>query len=71
MSAATGVLDGTRAELSAALRDARSAWSWTTTLWLLAFAAALVAPAVLPLAGRMPDLAEFDREGRPLTKGES
>jgi branched-chain amino acid transport system permease protein len=59
MSTATGVLDETRAELSAAVRDARAAWSWTTTLWLLAFAAALVAPAVLPLSGRMPDLAQF------------
>jgi branched-chain amino acid transport system ATP-binding protein/branched-chain amino acid transport system permease protein len=59
MNATTGVLDATRAELSTAFRDARSAWSWTTTLWLLAFAAALAAPAVLPLSGRMPDLAEF------------
>jgi branched-chain amino acid transport system permease protein len=59
MSAASGVFDHTRAELLAAARDARAAWSRTTTLWLLAFAAALVAPAVLPLSGRMPDLAEF------------
>jgi branched-chain amino acid transport system permease protein len=59
MNATTGVLDETRAELSAAVRDARAAWSWTTTLWLLAFAAALIAPAVLPLSGRMPDLAQF------------
>ena len=59
MNAASGVLGQTRAELSAAVHDARAAWSWTTTLWLLAFLAALVAPAVLPLSGRMPDLAEF------------
>jgi branched-chain amino acid transport system permease protein len=59
MSAASGVLDETRAELAAVVRDARAAWNRTTTLWLLAFAAALIAPAVLPLSGRMPDLAEF------------
>jgi len=59
MSAASGVFDQTRAELSAAARDARSAWSWTATLWVLAFLAAILAPAVLPLSGRMPDLAEF------------
>ena len=59
MSAASGAFDETRAELSAAVRDVRAAWSWTTTLWLLAFLAALVAPAVLPLSGRMPALAEF------------
>jgi len=59
VSAASVVVDETRAELAAAVRDARAAWSRTTTLWLLAFAAALVAPAVLPLSGRMPDLAEF------------
>ena len=59
MSAVSGVFDETRAELSAAVRDARAAWSRATTLWLLAFAAALVAPAVLPLSDRMPDLAEF------------
>jgi branched-chain amino acid transport system permease protein len=52
-------MDQTRGELIAAARDARAAWGRTTTLWLLAFAAALVAPAVLPLSGRMPDLAEF------------
>jgi branched-chain amino acid transport system permease protein len=56
---AVSVVDETRAELSAAVRDARAAWNRATTLWLLAFAAALVAPAVLPLSGRMPDLAEF------------
>jgi branched-chain amino acid transport system permease protein len=59
MSAAAEVIDQTRAELSAAVRDARAAWSWTATLWLLAFLAAILAPAVLPLSGRMPDLAEF------------
>jgi branched-chain amino acid transport system permease protein len=59
MSAASGVFGETRSELAAAVRDARAAWSRTTTLWLLAFAAALIAPAVLPLSGRMPDLAEF------------
>jgi branched-chain amino acid transport system permease protein len=59
MSAVSSVLDQTSAELAAAARDARAGWSRTTTLWLLAFATALVAPAVLPLSGRMPDLAEF------------
>jgi branched-chain amino acid transport system permease protein len=59
MSAVSGAFGQTRVELAAAVRDARAAWSRTTTLWLLAFAAALLAPAVLPLSGRMPDLAEF------------
>jgi branched-chain amino acid transport system ATP-binding protein/branched-chain amino acid transport system permease protein len=59
MNAASGVLDQTRAELAAAVHDARAAWSRTTTFWLLAPAVALVAPAVLPLGGRMPDLADF------------
>jgi branched-chain amino acid transport system permease protein len=59
MSAVSGVFDHTRSELAAAARDARATWSRTTTLWLFAFTAALAAPAVLPLSGRMPDLAEW------------
>jgi branched-chain amino acid transport system permease protein len=49
----------TRGAFAEAARDLRSAWSWTATLWVLAFAAALLAPAVLPLTGRMADLAGF------------
>src|SRR5438093_1611919 len=59
MSAALDVLGQTRGALVSAAQEARAAWRWTTTLWALAFAAALAAPAVLPLEGRMPDLAGF------------
>jgi branched-chain amino acid transport system permease protein len=49
----------TRAALVAAGSEIRAAWSARTTLAVLAVAAALVAPALLPLGGRMPDLAAF------------
>jgi branched-chain amino acid transport system permease protein len=55
----SAVLTETRSAFVEAARDLRSAWSWTATLWVLAFAAALLAPAVLPLTGRMADLAGF------------
>ena len=45
--------------LLAAGRDIRAGWSRRTTLTTLAIAAALIAPGVLPLSGRMPDLASF------------
>ena len=59
MSAAGVELAQTRRALAAAARDARAAWSRRETLWLAALVAAMVAPAVLPLTGRMPDLAAF------------
>jgi branched-chain amino acid transport system permease protein len=40
-------------------RELRGAWSRRATLATIIVAAALVAPAVLPLSGRMPDLAGF------------
>ena len=55
----SAVLAETRSAFADAARELRSAWSWTATLWVLAFAAALLAPAVLPLSGRMADLAGF------------
>jgi branched-chain amino acid transport system permease protein len=58
MSATTGVLGQTRLELAAAAREARASWSWSATLWVLAFLAAALVPLVLP-AGRMADLAGF------------
>ena len=58
MNAAQGVIGQTRLELAAAAREARSAWSWTATLWVLAFLAAAFVPLVLP-EGRMADLAGF------------
>ena len=57
MSSAT-LLGQTRLELAAAAREARRAWSWTATLWVLAFVAAALVPLVLP-EGRMADLAGF------------
>jgi branched-chain amino acid transport system permease protein len=45
--------------LALAGRELRSAWSRRATLATTLVAAALVAPAVLPLSGRMPDLAGF------------
>ena len=59
MSAAGTELAQTRRALVAAARDVRSAWSSRETLWLAAAVVALLAPAVLPLSGRMPDLAAF------------
>jgi len=58
MSAAQGALGRTRVELAAAGREARAAWSWSATLWALAFVAAALVPLVLP-EGRMADLAGF------------
>jgi branched-chain amino acid transport system permease protein len=49
----------TRAALGTGLRDARLAWSRLTTLGVIALVAAFAAPAVLPLSGRMPDIASF------------
>ncbi len=49
----------TGAALAAAGRDIRAGWSRRTTLMAVAIAAALIAPAVLPLSGRMPDLAAW------------
>jgi branched-chain amino acid transport system permease protein len=59
MSAAGAELAQTTRALAAAARDARAAWTSRETLWLAALVAALLAPAVLPLTGRMPDLAAF------------
>jgi branched-chain amino acid transport system ATP-binding protein/branched-chain amino acid transport system permease protein len=59
MSAAGAELAQTRSALAAAARDARAAWGRRETLWLVALVGALLAPAVLPLTGRMPDLAAF------------
>jgi branched-chain amino acid transport system permease protein len=58
MNASTDALGRTRLELAAAAREARGAWSWTATAWVLAFAAAALVPLFLP-AGRMADLAGF------------
>ena len=58
MSAAPAVLGQTRSALSAAARELRSSWSRTATLWALLFAAALLAPAVLP-ESQLVDLAGF------------
>ena len=49
----------TRRALKDATRDARSAWGYRETLWLAAAVLALLAPAILPLSGRMPDLASW------------
>jgi branched-chain amino acid transport system ATP-binding protein/branched-chain amino acid transport system permease protein len=59
MSAAPAVLGQTRSALAAAARELRASWSRTATLWALVFAAALLAPAVVPLEGRLVDLAGF------------
>jgi branched-chain amino acid transport system permease protein len=58
MSAAPAVLGQTRSALAGAARELRASWSRTATLWALVFAAALLAPAVLP-EGRLVDLAGF------------
>ena len=55
----TTALEQTGNALLAAGRDIRAGWSRRTTLTVLAIAAALIAPGVLPLSGRMPDLASF------------
>jgi branched-chain amino acid transport system permease protein len=59
MSTAGVELAQTTSALAAAGREARAAWTSRETLWLGALVAALLAPAVLPLSGRMPDLAAF------------
>ena len=59
MSAAPAVLGQTRGALAAAARELRASWSTAATLWAIAFIAVLLAPAVLPLEGRMADLAGF------------
>jgi branched-chain amino acid transport system ATP-binding protein/branched-chain amino acid transport system permease protein len=53
------VLEGTGRTLVTASRDIRDGWTLRTTLTVLAIGAALIAPSVLPLSGRMPDLAAF------------
>jgi ABC-type branched-subunit amino acid transport system permease subunit len=55
----SAVLVETRNAFAEAARELRSSWSRTATLWMLAFVAALLAPAMLPLSGRMADLAGF------------
>jgi len=52
-------LGQTRRAVVDGARDARAAWSIPASLTVVALAAALLAPAVLPLSGRMPDLAGF------------
>jgi branched-chain amino acid transport system permease protein len=58
MNAAPAVVGQTRSALAAAARELRASWSRTATLWALVFAAALLAPVVLP-EGRLVDLAGF------------
>jgi branched-chain amino acid transport system permease protein len=55
----SAVLAETRNAFAEAAQELRSAWSRTATLWALAFVAALLAPTLLPLSGRMADLAGF------------
>jgi ABC-type branched-subunit amino acid transport system ATPase component/ABC-type branched-subunit amino acid transport system permease subunit len=55
----TAALERTGRALGAAGREIRAGWTLRTTLTVLAIAAALIAPSVLPLSGRMPDLAAF------------
>jgi branched-chain amino acid transport system permease protein len=55
----TAVVSETGSALTAAAREVRRSWNRTATLWALALVAALLAPAVLPLGGRMHDLAGF------------
>lgn len=54
----SAVLAETRSALADGARELRSNWSLGATLWALAFAAALVAPVVVP-SGRTADLAGF------------
>ena len=49
----------TGAALAAAGHEIRAGWSRRTTLAAIAIAAALIAPAVLPLSGQMADLAAW------------
>ena len=55
----TTVFEQTGRTLSAAGREIRAGWTLRTTLMVASLAAALIAPSVLPLSGRMPDLAAF------------
>ncbi len=59
MNGAAATLAQTRHALAEATRDVRSAWGRRETLWLTAAVLALLAPAILPLSGRMPDLASW------------
>ena len=59
MSVAPAVLGQTGSALGAAARELRASWSRAATLWAFLFAAALLAPAVLPLESRLVDLAGF------------
>jgi branched-chain amino acid transport system ATP-binding protein/branched-chain amino acid transport system permease protein len=52
-------LETTRTAMTAAAREARVRWGKRETLAAAVVVLALVAPVVLPLAGRMPDLAGF------------
>jgi branched-chain amino acid transport system permease protein len=52
-------LEQTGGALATAGRDIRAGWSRRSTITVLAIAAALIAPIILPLSGRMPDLAAF------------
>jgi ABC-type branched-subunit amino acid transport system ATPase component/ABC-type branched-subunit amino acid transport system permease subunit len=56
---ATATFEQTRTALADAAREARASWSTRATVFLLAVALALLAPAVLPLGDRMTDLAGF------------
>ena len=58
MSTVPVVLGQTRSALATAGRELRASWSRTASLWAFLFAAALLAPAVLP-EGRLVDLAGF------------
>jgi branched-chain amino acid transport system permease protein len=53
------MLEQTHGALAAGFREARAAWSLRATIAVTIVAAALLAPAVLPLSGRMPDIAAF------------
>ena len=55
----SAVLEQTRRALASGAREARAAWNLRATLAAAAVVAAVLAPAVLPLSGRMPDLAAF------------
>ena len=55
----SAMIEQTRSALAAGAREARGAWHLRTTLAAALVAAALLAPAVLPLGGRMPDVAAF------------
>ncbi len=55
----SAVLVQTRSALGAAGREVRTAWSARATLAVVVVIGAFVAPAVLPISARMPDLAGF------------